>query len=43
MHPEIRLGYISIQKSLEDKEKLLTFLIEKYPKRKDIVNERLGG
>lgn len=27
---------------LEDKEKLITFLVERFPDRKDIINERLG-
>ena len=27
---------------LENKEKLLTFLVEKFPNKKDIINERLG-
>jgi len=40
-----RLGLTTSQfkNLLEDKEKLLTFLFEKFPNKKDIVNERLGG
>ena len=40
-----RLGLTTSQfkNLLGDKENLITFLIERFPDRKDIINERLGG